>query len=158
MNGLEQNFKKVEVPASLSEKQVKIAQAYAKGQFLDNFTIADFCKEQGISTKTFYSDEYKGNPVFMDYVTKLINSIVPQEELEAYKQMKKHVLKLAYKENPSVKEILLFFDALNYLKELDQRQQMERLGLLNTHNTTGSNKTLDEKKAILVGRLKGDVE
>ena len=44
----------IEVPASLSDKQISMAKQFVKSSMMDGFTIAEFCKSNGISTKTWY--------------------------------------------------------------------------------------------------------
>lgn len=146
---------KVPVPAGLSERQKSIAEAYAKDQMKDGFTIGGFCTEQGISTKTFYSTEYKENALFTQYVNSLVDKAIPEDEMAAFRKMKRHLLKFAEKENPTTKEMQMFFEAFDYIREADKRQQMERLGLSNSPaNNSGSTKSIEERKASLLERLR----
>lgn len=155
---MEKEEQKVPVPSSLNAKQTKIAQAYATEQMKSDFTIADFCSRQSISTKTFYGDNYKGNPIFMKYVDALLHEAIPDDEMVAFRKMKRHLLKLAEKENPTTKEIQMFMDSFDYLREADKRQQMDRLGLTPNQTTSGSfgidtTLTTEQRKKNLMDRL-----
>ncbi|MGK7380020.1 phBC6A51 family helix-turn-helix protein [Planococcus sp. 1R117A] len=143
----------IPVPATLNDKQIELATSYARGKLMDGFTISEFCKNQGISTKTWYS--YLENDDFKQYLDAVMGSVVPDDERQAFAAMKKHVMKFAYKQNPTPKEIELFYQTFGYIAESDKRDQMEKLGL-NEVKTGSDFKTVEERKASLLSRLRNN--
>lgn len=74
---------------------------------------------------------------------------------DAFQAMKKHVLKIPYKQNPTIKEIELFYETFGYLAEADKQEQMEKLGLNNVESKSSRFVNLEERKSALLSRLKG---
>ncbi|MFJ7738869.1 phBC6A51 family helix-turn-helix protein [Lysinibacillus sp. NPDC097287] len=142
----------ISAPYSLSEKQVSLAKKLVKEKMLEGFTVQNFCKENGISTKTYY--EWFENPDFNYYVNQLQDAVIPSDENEAFQKIKKHILKIADKPNPSIKEIELFTDTFSYVVEADKRERMEALGMLDTTKPATAT-SVEERKARLLSRLKG---
>lgn len=142
-------------PSSLSQQQIEIAKSYVKEKMLENFTMQDFCSKHGISSKTFYNEEWLKNPVFTAYVSEVQDATIPADEADAYKKIKRHILGISSKQNPSIKEVELFLSTFSYLAESDKRQQMARLGLSDSAIKSDSHKTIAEKKAVLFQKLRG---
>lgn len=140
-------------PSSLSQQQIAVAKSYVKEKMLEGFTVQDFCSKHGISTKTLYSDEWLRNPLFTAYISEVQDVTIPADEAKAYQKIKRHILGISSKQNPSIKEIELFLSTFSYLAESDKRKQMSRLGLSNEAIKSDSHKTLEEKKAALFKRL-----
>lgn len=141
----------IEPPSSLSEQQVHLAKQFVKKQMLDGFTVQAFCSENGISTKTFY--EWKENPNFTFYLNEVSGAVIPEDEKDAFQKIKKHILKIAEKQNPSIKEIELFTETFSYVVENDKRERMEALGISDKKKPNASAKTVEERKSVLLGRL-----
>ena len=150
---MEKNKVNVPVPKGLdSIQQIEIAKAYSKAQMKEGFTIEGFCKDQHISTKTFY--KYKENPAFTKYLGDLVTSLAPEDEMQAYEKMKQHVLKFADKEKPTLPEMKLFFDQFDYLREADRQKQMEKLGLNKSlSDSSVPEVSIEERKTILFAKL-----
>lgn len=140
----------IEPPISLSQQQVQIARLYAKDKMLEGFTVQSFCTENRLSTKTLYS--WFENPDFDHYLKQIQDAIIPQSEKEAFQELKKKVLQIAYKQSPTIKEIELFTDLFSYVIEADKHERMEAMGLLDERKPN-THKTIEEKKASLLARL-----
>jgi len=121
----EELLKLIPVPLTLTEKHVELATKFARGKMMDGFTIADFCKHNGISTKTWYG--FLEIPEFVSYLGEVQNSVIPANEKDAYQQFKNHVLRIPYKQNPSIKELEFYADTFSYLAENDKRQKLKQL-------------------------------
>ncbi|KOS67117.1 hypothetical protein AEA09_14790 [Lysinibacillus contaminans] len=149
----EQLINAIKPPLTLSEQQVNLVKKLVKGRMLEGFTVQNFCKENSISTKTFY--EWQESSDFTYYLNEIQNAVIPSDEKEAFQKLKKHILKIADKQNPSIKEIELFTNTFSYVVEQDKRDRMEALGMsgITKLNTA---KSLEEKKSLLLQRLKPD--
>ncbi|MGD6815497.1 hypothetical protein ACQCVE_00285 [Metabacillus sp. 113a] len=146
----EQLISEIIVPSTLSERQTTLAITYTKAQMLEGFNIANFCRDNSISSKTWY--QWLEVPDFKRYITEIRKVIIPDDERNAYHAMKKHVMKFAYKESPTPKEIELFYDVFGYVADADKKERMVELGI--AEGSTGSSfRTLEEKKAALMARL-----
>lgn len=143
----------VEVPKGLSARQVKLAKYYTIEKLKQGHTINNFCKEFSVSTKSWY--EWINIPEFNSYLTALSNATLPEDESLAYQMMKKHVAKMAHKQNPTPKEIELFFNVFSYHVEADKRNQMEKLGLNKPQTGNTDARTVEERKNALLNRLQG---
>jgi len=152
----EKLLKVIPVPNTLNDKHIELATKFARGKLMDGFTIADFCKDNGISTKTWYS--FLEIPEFNHYLSQVQNSVIPADEKDAFQAMKKHVLKIPYKQNPTIKEIELFYETFGYLAEADKQEQMEKCELGRTQisitfsfekDNKNSFKEMDGMSAIL---------
>jgi hypothetical protein len=149
----EKLLKTVQEPSNLTDEQVTLAQQYARSKMLDGHTVGGFCSANGISTKTWY--KFLDIPEFVSYMAEIQNLVIPASEKDAFQAMKNHVLKIPFKENPSLKEIELFYDTFGYLAEADKREQMEKLGLNQVESKTSRFVNIEERKASLLSRLKG---
>lgn len=134
----------IAIPAGLNERQAQIAQRYAKSKMMDGHTIAGFCSENGISTKTFYL--WMEDAGFRAYLSQIQIAVVPSSEKDAYAKIKLKILQIAEKENPSIKEIELFTDTFAYVVEADKKERMEALGLNNPAPSRGSNLSIEERQ------------
>lgn len=146
----EQALAAVAVPAKLSPQKAQLARIFAKEKLMEGFTVGNFCSDNGISTKTWY--EWLEEADFKSYLNQVQSAIIPDDEREAFQQLKKHILKLPYKQNPTPKEIEMFMDVFGYVAEADKRERMEALGISDEQKP--DIKTLEEKKASLLSRLK----
>jgi hypothetical protein len=160
----EQLINAIEIPYSLSEQQATLAKKLVKAKMLDGFSIQSFCSENGISTKTFYA--WQENTDFTCYLNQVSDAIIPADEKDAFQKIKKHILKIADKQNPTIKEIELFTDTFSYVVESDKRERMEALGISDgKNNKPNTAKSIEEKRSALLGRLmaspnsnKGEIE
>lgn len=141
----------IAVPYSVTDKQAEIAKKLVKAKMMDNFSVQEFCTSNGISTKTYYV--WFENPDFDYYVNQLQGVVIPTDEREAYNKIKKHILKIADKANPSIKEIELFTETFSYVVQADQRERADALGISDSKKPN-TPQSLEEKKAVLLGRLK----
>ncbi|WP_368298544.1 phBC6A51 family helix-turn-helix protein [Cytobacillus firmus] len=140
----------VAVPVKLSPQKAQLARLFAKEKLLEGFTVSNFCSDNGISTKTWY--EWMEEADFKSYLNQVQSAIIPDDEREAFQQLKKHILKLPYKQNPTPKEIEMFMDVFGYVAEADKRERMEALGI--SDEKKPDIKTLEEKRNSLLSRLK----
>lgn len=142
----------IAVPFSVSEKQAHIAKKLVAERVLGDFNVQDFCKNNALSTKTYYV--WFENEGFASYVNQLQDAVIPADEREAYQKIKKHILKIADKPNPSLKEIEVFTSTFQYVVDADQRERAEALGLSENKKPLSA-QSLDDKKSLLLSRLKG---
>lgn len=140
----------IPIPVSLNEKQVQLARKYVKANVEGNLNIQEFCKENNISTKTWYV--WLENPDFKWFLGEVQNVVIPEDEVEAYRKIKKHILKIADKNNPNIKDIQLFLDTFSYVVENDKKLRMQELGI-SDNNKPLTDETLEDKKAVLLQRL-----
>jgi hypothetical protein len=147
----EQLIDAIEVPYSLTEQQATLAKKLVKARMLENFSIQSFCSENGISTKTYYS--WQENPDFAYYLNQVSDAVIPSSEKDAFQKIKKHILKIADKQSPSLKEIELFTSTFSYVVENDRRERMEALGISDGNNKPNTAKSIEERKHALLGRL-----
>jgi hypothetical protein len=148
----EQLINAIEVPYSLNEQQATLAKKLVKAKMLEGFSIQSFCTENNISTKTYYA--WQENPDFTFYLNQVSDAIIPADEKEAFQKLKKHILKIADKQNPSIKEIELFTDTFSYVVESNKRERMEALGISDgKNNKPNTAKSIEEKRLALLGRL-----
>lgn len=141
----------IPVPTSLTQKQVTIAQNYAKAK-MEGTSITQFCTDNGISTKSYYA-WVNDNDDFKKYLHDVQSATIPDDERQAFQQLKKHLLKIPYKSNPTPKEIELFMDVFKYVAEADKQERMQELGISNI-SKPHAEKTVDERKKALLSRLK----
>lgn len=142
----------IKKPDSISDRDAGLAKAFAKGKMMEGFTVGSFCKEHSVSTKTWY--ELLADNDFKAYLSQIQAVLIPDDERQAYEAMKKHLLKIPYLQNPTPKQIEIFMDVFSYVVEADKRDRMDALGIADG-NKPVNEKTVDEKKAILLSRLKG---
>ena len=128
---MKKNKVNVPVPAGLNDRQIKIAQACAKAQ-IEGTTIDNLCKELSISSRTLYAGEYKGNPVFDNYVSELVEAAIPDDVFEAWDNVKGHILKLTDQKEMTEKQISLFMTTFPHVVKLDAEKQMKKHGLEET--------------------------
>ena len=95
---------------------------------------------------------------FQVYLHEIQDAIIPTDEREAYEKIKKKILQISEKPNPSIKEIELFTSTFQYIVQADQRERMDALGLSDEAVKASSFKSIDEKKANLLSRLMGGSE
>ncbi|PYZ99091.1 hypothetical protein CR205_11190 [Alteribacter lacisalsi] len=144
----------VDKPERLTERQAVIARKLAMSQMNENHSIEQFCKANGMSTKTLYAwkDEV---PEFEHYLNQLSDAIVPEDERKAFQKIKKKIMAIADKKSPSEKEINLFLDTFSYVAEADKRERARALGIDSGNGNTGSdNMSIEDKKNVLLKRLK----
>lgn len=142
----------IAVPFSVSEKQAHIAKKLVAERILGDFNVQDFCKNNALSTKTYY--EWFENADFTSYVNQLQDAVIPADERNAYDKIKKHILKIAEKQNPSIKEIELFTETFSYVVEADKRERAEALGISENKKPLSA-QSIEDKKSLLLSRLKG---
>lgn len=142
----------IPVPYSVNTQQAELAKKIVAERMMNTFNVQDFCKDNGISTKTYYV--WFENEDFALYVNQLQDAVIPADEKSAYEKIKKHILKIAEKQNPSIKEIELFTETFSYVVDADKRERAEALGLSETRKPLSA-QSLDDKKSVLLARLKG---
>ncbi|ANU12547.1 hypothetical protein B481_0128 [Planococcus halocryophilus Or1] len=148
-----QLFEKVDVPNNLSDRNVEIAKSYAMNQLSDRISMVDWCKQNELSTKTFYAwkKDIRG---FESYVNQLIDNSVDDSVKDALLAMDKHVVKLAYQTSVTPAEVKIFGEYFGYALEARKRQYLKDNGL----DDSGDKTTLspEQRKNNLLKRLQGD--
>ncbi|MGM0835416.1 MAG: hypothetical protein ACQEV7_04620 [Bacillota bacterium] len=152
-NSMTSNKKEVPVPSGLSEEQVRLAKAYVMERHTSGISIADFLSKHKKSTKSWY--QWLENEVFASYLKALGGTIVSDDEREAYQIVKKKIMSMATKQNASVKEVELFLNTFSHIVEAEKQDRMKELGIVPAHEKAVSEKTVAERKNILIGRLTG---
>ena len=144
-------LKLIPVPATLSDKQVELAIKFARGKMMEGFTVNGFCSDNKISSKTWYI--FLENPAFVSYLSEVQNAVIPANEKDAYQQFKNHVLRIPFKQNPSIKELEFYADTFSYLAENDKQQQLKALNSENISASKFDNEK--QRRTSLLERLKG---
>lgn len=149
-------MEQVPVPDKLSQRQIMIAKAWTKEKHETGITVKDFCSKYNLSSATFY--KWQDDLTFSKYLSDLSGEIITDDEREAYEKVKKKIMQLATQKNASVKEIQLFTDHFQYIVENEKRETMKKLGINPDAGNSADNRSIEDKKAILIGRLtnKGD--
>lgn len=144
----EQLINLIKPPISLTDRQVANAKRYVQAKMHDGHTIGNFCSENKISTKTWYT--WMEEDAFKSYLNQIADAVVPTNEKDAYAKIKLKILQIAEKTNPSIKEIELFTDTFSYVVEADKRERMVAMGMTDAPTEA---KTIDERKEQLLKRL-----
>lgn len=144
------SLKVIEVPATLSEDKVKFAQQFVKMR-LQGMAIDNICSELGHSTKTYYKwikfDDFKW------YVKEIESLYISDDERVAYASVKRYILKKVQEDNPSDKHVDMFFKYFEYVVDAENEKRMRELNI--DTGSKGNFKTVEERKASLLSRLKG---
>ncbi|MCA1024282.1 phBC6A51 family helix-turn-helix protein [Halobacillus litoralis] len=158
MSNVHQQSKKlvdtIEQPEKLTDQQVQLAKNFAQARIQEGFSIGSWCSDVGISTKTWYG--WKEDADFMDYLNQVQDSMLPEDAVQAYENIKKKVIQLASKQGTtSIKEVQLFNEMFPAVVESDRRKQLEELGLNADGKEKGKERTpsVEERKANLLGKL-----
>lgn len=141
----------IAIPLTVNEKQAQLARLYVKANIEGTLTVQEFCKQNSISTKTWYT--WLENDDFQWYLNEVQNIVIPDDERIAYQKIKKHILKLADKKSITLKEIELFTETFSYVVEADRIARMKELGIDNS-NKPLTEQTIEDRKAVLLQRLK----
>ncbi|WP_347861550.1 phBC6A51 family helix-turn-helix protein [Salimicrobium sp. PL1-032A] len=147
----------IEPPMKLTDQQVKLAKQYAYERLKEGFTIASFCSNNNLSSKTFYV--WKEQSEFMEYLNRVQDALLPEDAVQAYENVKKKVIEMANKGGATnLKEIKLFQETFPSVVESDRRKQLEELGLDQNGKAKQGNitKSPEEHKESLLRRLKKD--
>ncbi|WP_342533473.1 phBC6A51 family helix-turn-helix protein [Lysinibacillus sp. FSL K6-0057] len=140
----------IPAPPSLSENMVSFAKKYVKLRIVDGLSIGDICKELKISTQTFY--KWDKIDAFNEYLKALEATYVSADEVDAYNRVRQYILKMVSKDSPSDKHVDMFIKHFSYVVEAENHKRMQQLGI-NTNATSSNFKTVEERKASLLGRL-----
>jgi hypothetical protein len=149
-------FADVPVPYGLNDRQVNIAQDYVVSRLQDGFTINDFVSKHNLSTKTFYA--WKEQEGFTSYIEGLNEVLIPSDVLSAVEKFRKRVMEFVEKETMTKEEMHQFHTMFKPVIDASNRMEAEKLGLNISAGSPASQstKTLEERKAILLHRLKGN--
>lgn len=152
MTETNERMEEIEVPQSLNERQVRLCKQFVIDKHDKGIGVAEFCNRNNVSTATWY--KWQDNPTLDRYLNDLQGNIISDSEKESYAKVKKKIMEMATAKNASVKEIDLYLSTFSYLKEADNRETMKRLGISDKNDSVDT-RTVDEKKASLLSRLKG---
>jgi hypothetical protein len=156
-------IKKIAEPSSLNTEQINLAKAYVQERHEKGISISEFLSNKGKSTKTWY--KWLEDEVFSSYLKALGGTVVSDSEREAYQIVKQKIMQMATKSNASVKEVELFLNNFSYVVEAEKQERMKELGIVPAHEKAHSEKSVEQRKLSLLGRLKlgtdtekGDIE
>jgi len=147
-------IKEIPIPDQLTPRQVTIAQSYVIDRHEKGLTIKEFCDKHSLGTASLYKWQ-RENDAFNQYVNALQGNIVGDDEREAYKKVKSKIMELATAKNAGVREIQLFTDHFQEVVEAEKREALQKLGISPDKGGTADTRTVEEKKAVLLSRLKG---
>ncbi|WMX55649.1 hypothetical protein [Peribacillus sp. R9-11] len=140
--------KEIEAPKELTERQIKIARAYANSK-VKGISIENLCKQEAISSKTLYTSEFFDNPIWNSYVSALIDASIPESEFAAWDKVKKHVLRLADKDSMSLNEINTFTRVFDYVLKADAERQLRK----QDKPAASTESDVEDRKQSLLARL-----
>lgn len=149
----EKTIHDIEVPYGVTGEMVAVAKYYVTNKLKDGFTKEKMFKHFSMSSKTYY--KWMENKDYKKYINEMEHILLPQDELEAVQKMKKKVMAFADKQSVSSAELKLFMDVFGYVVEADNRIQAEKLGISKDGNGSSTPKSVEEKKNLLLERLKG---
>lgn len=153
---MEDRFKSVPAPASLSPEQIRLAKLYIKERHETRITVGEFCSKYKKSTATWM--EWKKLPNFAGYLVSLGGSLVSEDSWKTYDIVRKKIEAMATAEKAGIKEIQLYLSVNDHIVQADRQRQMEALGINDKGINTTNTKTVEERKAVLLTRLKGETE
>ncbi|MBY0224109.1 phBC6A51 family helix-turn-helix protein [Sporosarcina aquimarina] len=145
-------FSKVPVPTSLSPEQVRLAKLYTKERHETGITVGAFCAKYKKSTATW--TEWKKHPDFAGYLISLGGALVSEDGWKTYEIVKKKIEAMATADKAGVKEIQLYLQTNDHLRQADLQRQMKEMGLTEDGAEVDT-RTVEEKKASLLSKLKG---
>jgi predicted DNA-binding protein len=148
----EKTIHDIEVPYGVAGQMVQVAKYYATNRLTDGFTKEKMFKHFSMSSKTYY--KWLENESYQKYINEMEHLLLPEDELEAFRKMKLKVMAFADKQSVSSAEIKMFMDFFGYVAKADEKIQSEKLGI-NKDGTTSTPKSVEEKKNLLLQRLKG---
>jgi hypothetical protein len=148
----EKTIHDVPVPYGVTGQMVAVGKYFVTNKLKDGFTKEKMFKHFSMSSKTFY--KWLENKDYQGYITAMECLLLPEDELEAVRKMKKKIMAFADKSNVSASEMKLFADVFGYIFQADAKIQSEKLGLTNS-NGSSVPVSVDEKKSRLLERLKG---
>ncbi|WP_369355885.1 phBC6A51 family helix-turn-helix protein [Lysinibacillus capsici] len=153
---MEDRFNSVPAPPNLSPEQIRLAKLYVKERHETRITVGAFCSKYKKSTATF--TEWKKQPEFAGYLVSLGGSLVSEDSWATYEVVKRKIEAMATAEKAGVKEIQLYLQTFDHIVQADRQRHMEALGINDKGINTTNTKTVEERKAVLLTRLKGETE
>lgn len=145
-------MKGVPVPNTLSERQIQLAKAYAVDKFRININVIDFCSKYKVGSATW--SKWNKEEVFQSYLVAVQGSLIPEDKWATYDIVKRKIERLASAGDAGVKEIELYLKTFDFMVLADKQRQMDEMGITPAHEKKEF-KTLEERKATLLARLKG---
>ncbi|KPB06326.1 hypothetical protein [Bacillus sp. CHD6a] len=153
---MKKTFADVTLPQGLNERQIGVAQDYVVSRLQDGFTINNFVSKHGLSTKTFYA--WKEIEGFSSYIDELNEVLIPSDVLSAVEKFRKRVMEFVEKETMTKEEMNQFHSMFKHVIDASNRMEAEKLGLNISAGSPTSvpTKSVEERKASLLSRLKGN--
>lgn len=148
------DINEVEAPKELSTRQINIARAIVENELKEGLTQQDFCRKHSMSSATLA--KWRKDVTFSGFVSDLKGEIISSSELQAYEVVKRHILQRVNSANPTDKDIQMFMENFDYVVKYEQQKAMEKLGINKQGENVSNTKSLAEKKAGLLQRLKPD--
>ena len=142
---------KVKVPASLTERQVQLAKAYAQDKFDTNINVIDFCSKYKVGSATW--SKWMKDEVFESYLVAVSGALVPEDKWEIYNKVKKGIEKMATSNSAGIKEYELYLKTFDFLVKADNQKQMAEMGITPHHERTEV-VSIEERKRKLLSRLR----
>ena len=153
MEDKHKDIKEIPVPASLSEEQVRLAKAFVIDRHENNTPVAEFLAKHHKGKNTWYK-WINENPVFASYLKALGNTVANDEERESYQIVKRKIMENATKKDASPRDIELYLTHFEYVILAEKQERMRELGITPEHEK-GNQKSFEERRNILLSRLKG---
>jgi hypothetical protein len=150
----EKSIHDIKMPNGISEQMIQVAKFYVQNKLKVGFTKEGMFKHFKMSSKTWY--KWLENEPYQKYINEMESVLIPEDELEAVRKMKKKIMAYADKTSVSVNEMKMFADVFSYIFEADARLQSEKLGLTESNPGINSHMSLEEKREVLIGRLTGN--
>ncbi|RIU93305.1 hypothetical protein [Oceanobacillus picturae] len=147
------DLSKVPVPHGLEEKVAERARQYVEGTVINGLTVKQFSETYGISTSTIYNEHHLKNGLFNRYVHQLTKEVVDGDDISDHLYIAEKIKNEAMKPNANKQDYEMYLKAWGFMFDIMKVQKEKELGF-----STGEEKdtrTVDEKKAVLLSRLKG---
>jgi|SRR5699024_6411195 len=147
------NFDKVPVPDGLDSKQQERAIKYVTGTVLEGLTITETLEKYGISSGTMYNEHHLKNPVFENYIQRLTAECVSTDDIADFHIIAGKIKQNALKSGATRADYELYLKTYSWLEEYVKQTKMQELGI--NKGGMADTRTVEEKKAVLLSRLKG---
>ncbi len=143
----------VKPPEQLNDRQITIAKEWVNNELNARLPQSEFCKNHNLSTATL-AKLRKENIDFQNYVKALKGELISNDEVRAYQVAKQHIINRVNSDSPTEKEIQQFLEHFDYVVQYEKIKAMDALGINKAGESTSNNKSVEEKKTMLLNRLK----
>ncbi|WP_163583425.1 hypothetical protein [Gracilibacillus saliphilus] len=149
----EVDFSKVPVPQGLDDKVSERARLFVEGTVIKGLTVTQFCKEYEISSGTMYNERHLKNPVFNKYVHALTKEVINGDDISDHLYIAEKIKNEAMKPNATKQDYEMYLKAWGFMFDIMKQQKEKEIGF--TPEGATDTRSVEEKKATLISRLKG---